>query len=218
MRRGAAHLTIVLGDPAKADELRSALHRHGVDHAAVVTQPRFLRRSLVLGENEFVVVCIALDGPTIRKHWKALRSLLSDHRCFPTAVRTVGLLSDLGLTREAAELGCDVYVEDSAHAATAIRLLEEGWATDERRDEPQRRMQLRGGWMQGSPDLPAELTSLVSAGRSAARPVPKRNLGPVQKPVPSPVQITGRLKDPNPSSTHPRDNAGEDFGDHRGPP
>ncbi len=190
MRRGAAHLTIVLGDSAKADELRSALDRHGVDHAAVVTQPRSIRRSLVLGENEFVVVCIALDGPTIRKHGKALRSLLSDHRCFPTAVRTVGLLSDLGLTREAAELGCDVYVEDSAHAATAIRLLEEGWATDERRDEPRRRMRIRGGWMKGSPDLPAELTSLVST----------------------------RFKDLDPSSTHPRDNAGEDFGDHRGPP
>ncbi len=196
MRRGAAHLTIVVGDPAKADELRSALDRQGVDHAAVVTQPRTIRRSLVLGENEFVIVCIALDGPTIRKHGKALRSLLSDHRCFPTAVRTVGLLSDLGLTREAAELGCDVYVEDSAHAATAIRLLEEGWATNEGRDEPRRRMRIRGGWMQGAPDLPAELTSLVSTVRFTTR-------GPI------------RL---DPYSTRPRDNAGEDFGDHDGPP
>ncbi|MEE8116482.1 MAG: hypothetical protein V3T28_05170 [Gemmatimonadales bacterium] len=209
MRRGAAHLTIVLGDPAKADELRAALDRHGVDHAAVVTQPRSIRRSLVLGENDFVVVCIALDGPTIRKHGNALRSLLSDHRCFPTAMRTVGLLSDLGLTREVAELGCDVYVEDSAHAATAIRLLEEGWATDERRDEPRRRMRIRGGWMQGSPDLPAELTSLVSTGQSAT-PNPKQG--------PWPVEIMRRFKDPDSSSTHPRDNAGEDFGDHRGPP
>ncbi len=198
MRSGAAHLTIVLGDPAKADELRSALDRHGVDYAAVVTQPRSIRRSLVLGENEFVVVCIALDGPTIRKHGKALRDLLSDHRCFPTAVRTVGLLSDLGLTREAAELGCDVYVEDSAHAATAIRLLEEGWAADEQRDAPRLRMRIRGGWMQGTPDLPTELTSLVSTGRSAARGM-------------------DRFNDVDPSSTHLRDNAGEDFGDQSGP-
>jgi hypothetical protein len=194
MRKGAAHLTIVLGDPAKADELRSALGRHGINHAAVVTQPRSIRRSLVLGENEFVVVCIALDEPTIREHGKALRSLLSDHRCFPTAVRIVGLLSDLGLTREAAELGCDVYVEDSAHAATAIRLLDEAWATDEKRDEPQGRMRIRAGWMLGSPDLPSELTSLVSTARLE------------------------RFKDLDPSSTHPRDNAGEDFGDQSGPP
>ena len=217
MRREAAHLTIVVGDPAKADELRAALAKHGVDHAAVVTQPRSIRRSLVLGENEFVVVCIALDGPTIQRHGKALRSLLSDHRCFPTAMRTVGLLSDLGLTREAAELGCDVYVEDSAHAAAAIRLLEQGWATDENPDEPRLRMRIRGGWIQGSPDLPAELTSLISTGQSAT-PDPKRDLAPVQRPVQRPVQIIGRPKDPDPSSTHPRDNAGEDFGDHSGPP
>jgi hypothetical protein len=194
MRKGAAHLTIVLGDPAKAGELRSALSRHGVDHAAVVTQPRSIRRSLVLGENEFVIVCIALDEPTIREHGEALRCLLSDHRCFPTAVRTVGLLSDLGLTREAAELGCDVYVEDSAHAATAIRLLDEAWATDEKGDGPEHRMRIRGGWMQGSPDLPSELTSLVSTGKS------------------------DRLRDLDSSSTGPREDAGEDFGDHGGPP
>jgi len=194
MRKGAAHLTIVLGDPAKADELRSALCRHGVDHAAVVTQPRSIRRSLVLGENEFVIVCIALDEPTMRAHGKALRRLLSDHRCFPTEVRTVGLLSDLGLTREAAELGCDVYVEDSAHAAAAIRLLDEAWATDAKPDGQQPCMRIRGGWMQGSPDLPSELTSLVSTGK------------------------LNRFKDLDSSSTHLRDNVGEDFGDHGGPP
>ncbi len=208
MRRGTAHLTIVLGDPAKADELRCALDRHGVDHAAVVTQPRSIRRSLVLGENDFVVVCIALDGPTIRKHGKALRSLLADHRCFPTAVRTVGLLSDLGLTREAAELGCDVYVEDSAHAATAIKLLDEAWATDKRREDPQRRMWIRGGWMKGSPDLPAEVTRLVSTGRS---------ITPGPAPDPDPVPGKDQFRDLDPYSTRPRDNAGEDFGDRSGP-
>lgn len=168
MRRGAAHLTIVLGEPAKADELRTALDRHGVDHAAVVTHPWSIRRSLVLGENEFVVVCIALDKPTITEHGKALRSLLSDHRCFPTAVRTVGLLSDLGLTREAAELGCDVYVEDSAQAADAIRLLDDAWCNEEPDDEPGHRLRVRGGWMQGTPDLPVEVTTLISHSRESA--------------------------------------------------
>ncbi len=199
MRRGAAHLTIVLGEPAKADELRSALYRHGVDHAAVVTHPWSVRRSLVLGENEFVIVCIALDGPTIREHGKALRCLLSDHRCFPTAVRTVGLLSDLGLTREAAELGCDVYVEDSTQAAMAIRLLDDAWSNDERRDEPRPRMQVRGGWKHGTPDLPAEVLSLAS-------PEINRDMG------------NSRFSDLDPFSTHPRENAGEDLGDRLSPP
>ena len=165
MRRGQAHLTVVLGDPAKADQLRCALEDHGVDHAAVIARVSSIRRSLVLGENDFVVMCIALDKPTIARHGAALRSLLSDNRCFPTAVRTVGLLSDLGLTREAAELGCDVYVEDSATAAEAIRLLDDAWtaeAEEPAESGPGRRLRIRGGWMFGRPDLPAELTSLVS--------------------------------------------------------
>ena len=166
MRRGPAHLTVILGDPAKADQLRSALEDHGVDHAAVIAQVSSIRRSLVLGENDFVVMCIALDEPTIARHGAALRNLLSDNRCFPTTVRTVGLLSDLGLTREAAELGCDVYVEDSATAAEAIQLLDEAWTAEAELEPgeslPGRRLRIRGGWMFGRPELPAELTSLVS--------------------------------------------------------
>ena len=129
MRRGGIHLTLVLGDPATAGQLRCALQSHGVDHAAVVAHVSSIRRSLVLGENDFVVVCIALDRATIRRQGSQLRSMLSDHQCFPTAVRTVGLLTDLGLTREAAELGCDVYVDGSAQAARAIRLLDEAWGS-----------------------------------------------------------------------------------------
>jgi len=188
MRRGTAHLTIVLGDPAKVDQLCSALADYGVAHAAVVTHPWSIRRSLVLGENTFVVLCIALDESTMRQHGRALRSLLSDHECFPTKVRTVGLLSDLGLTREAAELGCDVYVEDSAQAAAAIKLLDESWTNDGPHvGHARRRLRIRGGWMVGSPDLPAEVRSLVST-------------------------------EPDSFSPDPLDSVGEDFGDLSGPP
>ncbi len=123
-----------------------------------------------MGENEFVVVCIALDKPTISRHGEALRSLLSDHRCFPTKVRTVGLLSELGLTREVAELGCDVYVDSSAQAAKAIRLLDDEWAAEAdaagRRAE-RNNWRIRSGWMCGSPELPVELMSLVQPPRGA---------------------------------------------------
>lgn len=166
MRRGTAHLTIVLGDPATVDGLCSALADYGVDHAAVVTHPWSIRRSLVLGENAFVVLCIALDHSTIRQHGHALRSLLADHECFPTEVRTVGLLSDLGLTREVAELGCDVYVEDSAQAAAAIRLLDEDWSNDGPR------LRVRSRWMLGSPNLPTEVMSLVSPDANVSSPAP----------------------------------------------
>ena len=191
MRRGAAHLTFVLADPAKAGALRSALEAHGVDYAAVLGQPSSIRRSLVLGENDFVIMCIALDRSTLHRHGTALQNLLSDHQCFPTALRTVGLLSDLGLTREAAELGCDVYVEDSIQAARAIRLLDDAMAND---DVPrQDRMQLRGGWMVGSPKLPAEVMSLVATE----------------------VARSGRR---NTYSTDSSDRTGVDFGDRLGPP
>jgi hypothetical protein len=170
LKRGDAHLTIVLGEPGKADELRRALERHGVEHAAVVAQISSVRRSLVLGENEFVVVCIALDQRTIERHGTALRSLLADNRCFPTTVRTVGLLLDLGLTREAAQLGCDVYVEDSAQAAKVIRMLDNAWTAEgaeiaaaPRPPAGQDRMSIRRGWMFGSPRVPEEVTSLVPA-------------------------------------------------------
>ena len=77
MKRDAAHLTIVLGDPARAGQLRGALEAHGVEHAAVVAGVSSIRRSLVLGENDCVVVCIALDEPTLTRHGEALRQLSS---------------------------------------------------------------------------------------------------------------------------------------------
>jgi hypothetical protein len=174
MKRGDAHLTIVLGEPGKADELRSALEEHGVEHAAVVAQVSSVRRSLVLGENEFVVVCIALDRQSINRHGPALRSLLADNHCFPTAVRTVGLLSDLGLTRDAAQLGCDVYVEDSAQAANVIRMLDSAWTSEGAGAAPPEapateRLSIRRGWMFGTPRVPEEVTLLVPAdGRGRA--------------------------------------------------
>lgn len=203
MRRGAAHLTLVVGDPAKAGRLRRALEEQGVDHAAVVARVESIRRSLVLGENDFVVVCIALDRATIDRDGKALRSLLSDNQCFPTTVRTIGLLSDLGLTRDAAELGCDVYVDDSTQAARVIRLLDDAWNADggeskapapvRRPARPRRRFSIRGGWMFGAPELPPELASLVGAeqgGWGAAS-----------------------------EQLHPRaEGSGGDFGDPDGPP
>jgi hypothetical protein len=172
MKRGAAHLTIVLGDPTSAGRLRCALESHGVDHAAVVAGVSSIRRKLVLGDNDFVVVCIALDAATLARHGKALRGLLADHRCFPTTVRTVGLLDSLGLSRQAAELGCNVYVDDSARAAEMIHLL-----ANEARPAaagPTRpptaaasRWNVRSRWLYGTPQLPAELSSMVGGDTTA---------------------------------------------------
>ena len=198
MRRGAAHLTVVFGDSATARQLRCALERHGVDHAAVGAHVNSIRRSLVPGENKSVVVCIALDKDTMDRHGPALKRLLSDHQCFPTTVRTVGLLSDLGLTREAAELGCDVYVENTAQAAQAIQLLD-GSTEDKDLTAPAgpRRWHIQGGWMYGSPALPDELTSLIPADSGRA------GYG---------------IGDTDSFSPRRIDRSGVDFGDPSGPP
>jgi hypothetical protein len=203
MKRGAAHLTIVLGDPARAGQLRSALEAHGVEHAAVVAGVSSIRRSLLLGENDCVVICIALDEPTLTRHGEALRQLLSDHGCFPTAVRTVGLLGSLGLNRQAAELGCNVYVDDSARAAEVIRLLEDEAVPAKARPAkrpaaaaPASTWSVRSRWRFGSPELPADLTSLVGVDPAADCGTSfKRRFSP-----------------------DPVDRSGLDFGDRFGPP
>jgi hypothetical protein len=172
-----------------------------VDHAAVVAGVSSIRRSLLLGENDFVVVCIALDEATLARHGEGLRGLLSDNRCFPTTVRTVGLLGSLGLNRQAAELGCNVYVDDSAHAAEVIRLL----ADDARpaKDGPtgrpsaaRSRWNIRSRWLFGSPQLPAELKSLVGG-----EPATDRGWDSVRAISPGPVDGSDRV-----------------FGDRLGPP
>ncbi|MHC4348039.1 MAG: hypothetical protein ACYS15_05845 [Planctomycetota bacterium] len=181
--------------------MRCALEAHGVDHAAVVAGVNSIRRRLLLGENDFVVVCIALDEPTLARHGEALRRLLSDHRCFPTKVRTVGLLSDLGLNRQVAELGCNVYVDDSTHAAAVIRLLADDAlpaeaGRKERPVAPATRWSIRSRWLFGSPELPAELASLVGV-----------------KPATNRANGSRRLFSPGPV-----DGPGGDFGDRLGPP
>ena len=210
MRSQRAHVTVVVGEPSTADELRRALTEHGVDHAAVVAHISSIRRSLVLGENDFVVVCIALDHSTLSRQGPALRSLLADHHCFPTAVRTVGLLTDLGFTREAAELGCDVYVKDSAQAAEAIRLLDDAWAAGSSQPspssaeaQPSRHWRIHGGWMHGSPDLPAELTSLIPSSRSGREKAHSES-NPPARPLP-------------PLAPRRIDRSGRDLRDRRGP-
>jgi hypothetical protein len=156
--------------------LRRALAAHGVDHAAVVAGVSSIRRQLLRGENDCVVVCIALDEPTLTRHGEALRQLLADQRCFPAAVRTVGLLGSLGLNRQAAELGCDVYVDDSARAAEAIRLLEDDAQTAKAHPArghdaaaPGPRWRVRGRWIVGSPGLPPDFASLVGVEHAVDR-------------------------------------------------
>jgi hypothetical protein len=176
-----------------------------VAHAAVVAQVSCIRRWLVLGENDFVVVCITLDEQSLRRHGNALRRLLSDNECFPTTFRTVGLLSDLGLTREAAELGCDVYVDDSSQAADVIRMLDDAWHVDETGvgrassiagGVAESSWSIRSRWMFGSPELPARLKSLVGL-------------------KPRPGHAPGSIETTSP---HWIEGSSGDFGDQHGPP
>jgi len=171
MEERSNHLTVVVGASAVAEELRRSLVQHGVAHAGVAAHLRGLRKSMVLGENDLVVVCISLDQPTLERHGGSLRQMMADHHCFPQAMRTVGLLTDLGLTRDVAELGCDVFVHDTKDAAKAIGQLTRRWQS-QRRIGAQSRFSnsaesdaapFTKTWSWGSSQLPIDLVQMVCA-------------------------------------------------------
>jgi len=117
-------ITLVIGASEAAEELRRFLNRSGATHAGSAGHLRGLRRSLTQTDaaDEVVVVCVALDESTLNRHGKTLRSLLDD---LPAAgrVRSVGLLTDDGLTPKVAEVGCDVYVGSAAAATDVMRAM-----------------------------------------------------------------------------------------------
>jgi len=118
------HLTLVIGASPMAGGLRRALQERGIPHAEVTSHLRGVRRLLVRGDHDLVVLCIVMDEPTLDRYGVHLRSLLRGHDCYPTELRTVGLLTDLGLTSEAAGLGCDLYVDGSGSGASLVDLLD----------------------------------------------------------------------------------------------
>jgi hypothetical protein len=175
MEERANHLTVVIGASCIAEELRRTLVQHDVAHAGVSTHLRGLRKSMVLGENDLVVVCIALDRATLTRHGKAVRQLLCDHRCSPQPVRSVGLLTEIGLDREAAELGCDVYVDDSDQATKAIALLARRWQRSQSKAPASRsrisdtRSMQPYSWLWGTDQMPSELVPLLTSRTTPLR-------------------------------------------------
>jgi hypothetical protein len=107
---------------------------------------------------DLVILCIALDQSTIQKHGTALKKLLADFNCQPQAMRSVGLLTEVGLTGSAAEMGCDVYAHNSRQAAQAVQLLAKRWRAQRVRKVVERKQQVnriadRNVWVWGSPEL-----------------------------------------------------------------
>jgi hypothetical protein len=191
MEERSNHITVIVGASTVAEELRRMLVRRKVAHAGVATHLRGIRKSMALSESDLTIVCIALDRSTINRHGESLRKLLADCHCFPQAVRSVGLLTEVGLTGAIAALGCDVYAHDSQEAARAVRLLARKWSTQKSRrvaagsrkhsesSQPAR----RDAWVWGTDHIPAELAPLLKdeenlAGASAnadrLRPQPSR--------------------------------------------
>ena len=175
MEERSNHLTVVVGASAVAEELRRSLVQSGVTHAGITAHLRGLRKSMVLGENDLVVVCIALDQQTLARHGGSLRQLMADHHCFPQTMRTVGLLTDLGLTRDVAELGCDVFVHDTRDAASAIGQLTRRWESQVRSSAPSRfsttsdddLVPFSKTWSWGTAQLPIDLVQLACSRQAS---------------------------------------------------
>ncbi len=118
-------LVLILGEPYGAQLMKATLIQYGVQRAVVADHTVQIRRSLVLGANQLVVVCIALTQLTISRFGRAIQQLRADRNGFLTPLRLVGVLTGAGVTTQAAQLGCDVYVENLSQAANVIHLLAE---------------------------------------------------------------------------------------------
>ncbi len=118
-------LTLILDEPFAAQLMKSTLIQYGVQRAVVADHTVQIRRTLVLGADHLVVLCIALTEPTISRFGRAIHQLRADRNGFLTPLRLVGLLDHAGVTTQAAQLGCDVYVENLSQAANVIHLLAE---------------------------------------------------------------------------------------------
>ena len=115
--------TAVIGASEAIEELRRGLVRRGLPHAGASNHLRGLRRLMVEGLGELVIVCIAVDRTTIDRHGRALRSLLADLHGLPGSTFSVGLVTGADPGPLIAELGCDMYVGSSAEATDLIHLL-----------------------------------------------------------------------------------------------
>ena len=118
-------LALILDEPYAAQLMKSTLIQYGVQRVVVADHTVPIRRSLVLGANQLVVACIALTQPTISRFGRAIQQLRADRNGFLTPLRLVGVLTGAGITTQAAQLGCDVYVENLSQAANVIHLLAE---------------------------------------------------------------------------------------------
>ena len=116
-------LVLILDEPSSAQLMKATLIQYGVQRAVVADPTVQIRRSLVLGANRLVVVCIALTEPTISRFGRAIQKFRADRNGFLTPLRLVGVLDGAGVTTRAAQLGCDVYVENLSQAANVIHLL-----------------------------------------------------------------------------------------------
>lgn len=183
MEERSSHLTVVIGASSVAEDLRRMLVQRRVAHAGVVSHVRGLRRSLCSGQTDLMIICIALDQPTLKRHGDSVRQLLRDCRCFPQAVRSVGLLTEIGLTPDVASMGCDVYAQDSTAAATAVRLLARKWRSRaERTRRPNSRREpvvadrlAPDAWVWGARPVPFEFSRLFSSSSRKVGVVGGRN-------------------------------------------
>ena len=118
-----SNLMVIVGESSDVHELRRSFARDGIPHAGVTTHLTGLRRALVVGAFRRVVLCLSMDGVTLRRHGDALRQVLADRGSFAIGLCSVGLLTDRGLRSKEATLGCDVYLDDWREASATIEAM-----------------------------------------------------------------------------------------------
>ncbi len=110
MQEIETQLTILVTASAAGDGVRHDLIGRGIELAGSTATLAQLRRSLVRsGDQTPILLCVTLDGPTLRRHGRALARFLDDRSSFAAPVRAIGLMMEGAAAGGWAGIGCDAH-------------------------------------------------------------------------------------------------------------
>lgn len=122
MQEIETQLTILVTASAAGDEVRRDLIGRGVSLAGSTATLAQLRRSLVRsGDDTPIILCVTLDGPTLRRHGRSLARFLDDRSSFAAPVHAIGLMMDGRAADGWAGIGCDAHAMNVSQLQRLLR-------------------------------------------------------------------------------------------------
>lgn len=122
MQEIETQLAILVTASAAGDDVRRDLIGRGIALAGSMATLAQLRRSLVRsGDQTPILLCVTLDGPTLRRHGRALARFLDDRSSFAAPVHAIGLMMDGRAADGWAGIGCDAHAMNVSQLQRLLR-------------------------------------------------------------------------------------------------